>query len=387
MELLELHYAQHEGTAKEWRTDGCTFGKINLIVGENASGKSRILNIVRGLANLVSGHTKLVFSSGNYRVVFDNAGTQVNYMLKYENQEVLKERLLVGKKTLLDRGNGGKGTIFAQRLGKSGQEMDFQTPITELACVSKRDSLQHPFLEDLFRWGQSTLHFYFGSAMGKGTYFIPREEDTPAKVDPKAPEVVTRMFQVGREQFGEEFTEAIKADMNSVGYDLESITIEPAEYLKVEPSIIRHPYCLVVKERDLPGKTDQMDMSQGMFRALSLIIQLAYSRLAVRPSCILVDDIGEGLDFERSSALIRLLLGKAQAAPAQLIMSTNDRFVMNAVPLKYWCIVRRVANTSKLYNYRNARELIEEFESIGLSNFDFFASQFYNKEQKDECPE
>lgn len=40
-----------------------------------------------------------------------------------------------------------------------------------------------------------------------------------------------------------------------------------------------------------------------MYRALAVIIHLNYLLLAKKTSCILIDDIGEGLDFERSTAL------------------------------------------------------------------------------------
>jgi len=69
---------------------------------------------------------------------------------------------------------------------------------------------------------------------------------------------------------------------------------------------------MYVREADLPGITDQHSMSQGMFRALSIIVQVNYSVLADTPSCILIDDIGEGLDFERSCDLIDVLMSKAQ---------------------------------------------------------------------------
>jgi ABC-type Mn2+/Zn2+ transport system ATPase subunit len=117
-----------------------------------------------------------------------------------------------------------------------------------------------------------------------------------------------------------------------------------------------------------------------MFRALSLIIQLNYSQLASIPSCILIDDIGEGLDYERSSSLIKLLIEKAKTSAVQLVMSTNDRFVMNNVPLEYWCVMRRISNVSKVYNYRNAKKQFEDFELTGLSNFDFFTSGAFEEQ-------
>ncbi len=122
-----------------------------------------------------------------------------------------------------------------------------------------------------------------------------------------------------------------------------------------------------------------MDISQGMFRALSLIIQINYFSFLNKPSCIVIDDIGEGLDFERATKLIQLLIQKSEKSDVQLIMSTNDRFVMNNVPLKYLSIIQRVSKGSKIYNYQNSKKIFDEFEFTGLNNFDFFAKKFFEK--------
>ncbi|MFN9559549.1 MAG: hypothetical protein ACK55G_12105 [Dolichospermum sp.] len=136
---------------------------------------------------------------------------------------------------------------------------------------------------------------------------------------------------------------------------------------------------LYVQESDLKHQTEQGLISQGMFRALSLIIQVNYSLLAKKPSCILIDDIGEGLDFERSSEMIKLLISKAEAENGlvQLIMTTNDRFIMNGVPLEYWSVIERQAGLAKLHNIHNSKEIFDDFKFTGLNNFDFFATQFY----------
>ena len=118
-------------------------------------------------------------------------------------------------------------------------------------------------------------------------------------------------------------------------------------------------------------------MSQGMFRALSLIIQVNYSLLASKPSCILIDDIGEGLDFERSSAMIQLLIDKASSGLVQLVMTTNDQFIMNGVPLEYWLVIERQPGLAKLHNIHNSKQVFEDFKFTGLNNFDFFSTQFY----------
>jgi hypothetical protein len=125
-------------------------------------------------------------------------------------------------------------------------------------------------------------------------------------------------------------------------------------------------------------------MSQGMFRALSLFIQINYSLLASKPSCIVIDDIGEGLDYQRSSSIIKLLIEKAETGLVQLIMTTNDEFIMNGVPLEYWSVIERKSGISKLHNTFNTKEKFDQFEFIGLNNFDFFTSNFHLQEFSEE---
>ena len=79
--------------------------------------------------------------------------------------------------------------------------------------------------------------------------------------------------------------------------------------------------------------------------------------MAQKATCILIDDIGEGLDFDRSCRLIHILRAKAQEANIQLILSTNDRFVMNEVPLEEWSVLQRKGSHVRVRNYQNSQEV------------------------------
>lgn len=162
--------------------------------------------------------------------------------------------------------------------------------------------------------------------------------------------------------------------MAEIGYLIDDMGTTTPTSLVIQGS---HPIVgLYVRESDLGDITDQGDMSQGMFRALSIIIQLNYSGLSKKPSCILIDDIGEGLDFERSCSLIKLLVRKAEQSSVQLVMATNDRFVMNTVPLESWTVLRRVGGKIRVYNHENSKKRFDEFKFTGMNNFDFFALNF-----------
>lgn len=383
MLLKSIQYAQWEGTSLEWRLEGCTPGNINLIVGKNATGKSRTLNIIGNLADQLCGDRSPSLS-GTYEVLFDKNGHDVEYTLKYKNSKVVRERLDIDGENLLTRGAKGEGRICYEQLNK--QKVRFQAPQNQVVSVARRDSIQHPFLEDLYNWGKSTRRYYFGADLGKSQLASIVKDKARAErqvLNPKDTRMVVPMFREGRKRFGSIFTESLRRDMAAIGFDLTDIGVGPLVSIVFETNLPGEIVGLHVQEADLKGKTDQNDMSQGMFRALSLIIQMTYSQMTGEASCILVDDIGEGLDYERSTALVKLLIERAKETSIQLIMATNDRFVMNNVPLEYWSVIQRIGSISKIYNYRNSQKIFDEFTLTGLNNFDFFANKLYESQTND----
>ncbi|MFN8951361.1 MAG: ATP-binding protein [Aphanizomenon sp.] len=377
MRLDFVEYCQDEDLPSQWRLDGCQLSNINLIVGKNASGKSRILKAINLISNLLSGDEvirpdarlkewKLIFDS-------DREDHKKVYILKIENGQVVREIFTIGNKTLLDRKESGEGKVWAEKLR---QDIDFQTPLDGVAIFKRRDSIQHPQFEEIYIWANLLRYYEFGTELGKRYLGSINTKNIYLKDTDKLVDI----FISGQKKLGESFLKAIKLDMLSIGYNISEIeTKSPGTYIifDEDDEIPMKLQCLYVQESDLKAKTEQELMSQGMFRALSLIIQVNYSLLAQKPSCILIDDIGEGLDFERSSAMIKLLIDKAKTGLVQLIMTTNDRFIMNGVPLEYWSVIERKVGLTKLHNTHNSKEIFDDFKFTGLNNFDFFATQFY----------
>jgi len=377
MFLESIEYAQFEGTRREWKLEEFALDNINLIVGKNATGKTRILNIIGALANLLCGYRKLEFLSGNYVIKFDNMGNKIEYVLKYERSKILREKLTINSKTRLNRTAKSTGKIYYK---KEDKDLDFQIPVNELAVFARRDSIQHPFLDDLYNWGKSVTHYHFGTTLGQDRLAVfakAGDREREQAVDLKDTHGVVVVFRKGIAELKERFADSIIKDMGTIGYDLQHISLAKPYGLVVHGVTMGRPIGLQVQESDLRAGTDQVSMSQGMFRALSLIIQTTYSQLTSTPSCILVDDIGEGLDYERSSALIKLLVERVRGTSIQLIMATNERFVMNSVPLEYWAVIDRTGGKCRIYNYRNSRKTFEDFKLTGLNNFDFFSSKYY----------
>ena len=94
MKLKSFEYVEFGGTPREWSLSKLTLGSINLLVGKNATGKTRTLNVINELARMLSGKVKPEFASGTYTATFENEGRDLHYVLEMANSKVVKEEFV-----------------------------------------------------------------------------------------------------------------------------------------------------------------------------------------------------------------------------------------------------------------------------------------------------
>ena len=122
-------------------------------------------------------------------------------------------------------------------------------------------------------------------------------------------------------------------------------------------------------------------MSKGMFRALYLLIYAQYMSVREFPSLLLIDDLCEGLDYDRSTKLGKILFDFCIEHHIQLIASSNDTFLMDVVDLKYWNILQREGSEVSSIDIIKNPDLFNDFLFTGLSNFDFFSSDYITRKK------
>ncbi len=378
MYLNKINYKESVNSRIDWNLNEFTLKDINLIVGKNASGKTRMLNVISSIAQIISGRP---LPTGNFEVSFKfYEENNIEYIFKFKciNGKVAEEQFIKNNTTLLTRDNEGKGDVFYE---EQNEKIKFQVPKNILASTLKKDIIQQPYLIDLFHWADMLIHYHFATQSAQNVFFIDSPEKPAANLNFKDENSVVAIFNAAVKE-NKNFSELIIQDMNKIGYHIKSITLSPVDINimgGLPPTIKGEILAFNINEQGLYKQISQGEISQGMFRALVLIVNINYLLTKEGQYCILIDDIGEGLDFERASALIKLLIDKLSGSSVQLIMTTNDRFIMNSVPLKYWSIIDRRGADIKVFNYENTKEIFEEFAFTGLSNFDFFSTEFYEK--------
>ena len=238
----------------------------------------------------------------------------------------------------------------------SRKEEDVFPPEDKLVLHARRDVKAFPFLEDIATWAENSYGFKFGN-LRPAMQMNQQEYDMLTTVE-EIPMLFQKLEKAGREN--------VLADMKSVGYSLTSI-----EVLTRVSDVL-----LSVQETDLDKKIPHFKLSQGMFRTLAVIIYLEYLISRKRPATVVIDDFGEGLDFARSTKLAELVFQKCEKHGVQLVVTSNDSFLMDVVDLKYWNVLRRKGKVVSGLNWKNNQALFEDFRFTGLSNFDFFSSNF-----------
>lgn len=371
MILESLKYIREEGKPNEWAIESkngdlIRFDNINLFVGKNAVGKSRSLTVLCEIANLLSlkkSIADLKFPQIKYHLILKEDNITYEYTISVEKYQITDEVLWVKG---VEKYNRNKGKIYSEA------SKGFETLIisdTEVITSIQDKNKDFPYIPEIFEWSNALKNYAFTNQYEKNHLIKHSEEfDSTQVLDDFAPNNIIKLFFKGKRDFGQVYIDNIISDLDSIGYDVRSIDLSKDKSGNIGIS---------VQEEELSEPTLQLDMSQGMFRALSFLIQMEFALLSKISVCLLIDDLGEGLDYARSKSLIDILIYKVNNSDIQIFITSNDRYIMNKIPLRYWSVIERQPKASIFHNYHNSMEIFDDFKYTGLNNFDFLASDFY----------
>ncbi len=353
LQSFSFKKAHFEGY-NDWETEQIDLNSLNLIVGKNAVGKSRVSKVISIIADILN--QKSIIYLGDWSFIFYNTENNIYDYTLTKNSNYIREKLVIDGNIKLDRENDN-ADVFSVIENKM---IKINPPIDKLVMHVRRDIKEYPYFEDLINWAENTHLFRFG-------YIHPNsflESDNPQK-GLSTIEDIPKLIN----ELDEETINIIVNEFNEIGYNVDKFYLEKDNIKKEK---------LYIKENIIKYAISQSEISQGMFRAFTLIIYINYNIFRKKVNTLIVDDLCEGLDYERATKFGKLLFNKMKSKNLQFIAATNDSFLMDVVDIRYWNVLKM--KNGKIYscNYKNSKEKFDKFIFTGLSNFDFFSSDYLN---------
>lgn len=312
----------------------------NLLVGKNSTGKTKTLLALKSVIDCLINN---ILTDCRFSLTF-SGDYQLDYQLWLENGIVKAERLQKN------------GTDLFVREGESCRFYDeeINPPANVLVVNARRDTKKYAEIEEMFKWAEHVSYFIFSnviSARHSSSPFAFKEKFELANMFEKVDHIERLLINY----------------LQMLGYHVEKIWIEEFE---------NNRKTLYLKEEGVKLGLQYMNLSNGLFRVLSVLVYMLYSASLKGARCLIIDDLGEGLDYERSNKLGQIIFNYCRDNDIQLIVTTNDSFLMDTIDLKNWIVLMRNQSEVTTLSADSNPELFRRFKMTGLNNFDLFASDF-----------
>lgn len=366
MILTKIDFYENKENGNYWEIKDVNLDMFNLIIGLNATGKTRLVKAIASFARTLTGK-KSHLKDGKWKLEFHDRENQIvyQYNLKIGDKIVILEEIKKGEKVILKR-EREEGKLFSHIKKKM---IAFSPPKDQLTLHVRRDIKEFPFLEEFSKWAENFHGYMF-------TYAVPNQITISSHAESLLENLSTTPYLLVDALKIEDIRDKIISDFASIGYPIDKIDVAARKI----PGTPGDTFISFVQEKDLSCLTEQDQMSQGMYRAFSLVVILEYLLRLNKKCTVVIDDLGEGLDYERALAITELLLKKLEGGKIQLIATSNDRYLINNIDIKYLNLLERKGHVVHASNYMNCKEIFEEFRITGLNNFDFFMGKMYREE-------
>lgn len=343
MKITSFEYSDYS-----WALDKVSFDNLNLIVGRNAVGKSKTLNAIVLFVKFLNGDVNAATPSHWCKVEFmteDN--TILTYGYEYNDNVITDETLYRGNDKIISR---NKEHTF---IGNT----EVYPPVNKLCVQSQRDTKNYPEFESIMQWAEKLKGYSFSELSSTKSLLIPSMFNE--KIDFSD---IFETFDKNAEK-----KNFVIEKMKELNYEIEKI-----ELVKISD---KYSIVLII-EHGVRTPLYSALLSNGMLRVLYIFAYMAYLSTEQGARTLLVDDLGEGLDFSRSSKLSKIIFDYCEAHDIQLIITSNDNFLMNAVNLDYWVILQRDGEHTTGISKKTHPDMFLKFKKMGLNNFDMLSTDF-----------
>jgi len=360
VDYSERYFNTLSGTTLHWKLEGLKLLDFTIIAGLNTSGKTRTCNVITNTITKIIHHQRKL-QLGNATMTIRTADSR--YRIKINIAEDVKKKRFIKQEVLDELQNNKRKNLFDRKRIRDVSDREkpmksYSPPDNSLTFHARRDKYAYPYLEDVI---ESLKEFHFlDFEEGKISFKVGVDETAlPIKiVSSETSDVYTKIQRQKRIE--------ILNDINSLGFPIKKVLITDMIIEGIKTPV------LLFKEMGVRGKYDLTQASSALIKVIFLITCM---HLIEKGSCVLIDNVGDGLDYKRSIEIVNLL--KKFKDDKQIILCTNNEILLNQTDIRNWNILHRQGYTVKAHSYDNSRERLDKFAKTGLSNYEYFQDEYY----------
>ena len=380
MEKIEISQKYPDGDVY-FECSEVSLQSTNLIIGPNASGKSQFFKRLKFLKDIhkKSAPTPYTTTILHAKVVLkdESTGKEINYNLKAGPGELIEETI------------DSKSRKYLRRKGGNTLLLDEKTNEAQAFLINKRQSItkqiedrkdSFPTIDKIGFFFESML-FLDADKFNSDLVMFGDKQLIPSERMENLSSAVLNW----KKKFPDVYNSLLK-EYKKFFQDIEDISSE--EFTTPDGGVFE---MLAIKERGVRDVVAATYVSSGMLRILSLLALPMCRHLSkhaeelgfdFNPSMIVIDEIDNGLDYERTGHIIDYL--DSEAAFVQVIFSSHSPVVCNFVSPERWRIFNRTASSVNITNPLDVKETREMIEKSKSANWDVYAnhisrSRRYNK--------
>lgn len=349
-----------------WEIKKFSIGNLNVLLSDNAQGKTRLFNVLRFLKDIHTGGRP--FSNPNYKA-------EANLWFEQDEDEILYKFAMVGEpkgkglifneivkrneKVLFDR---SKKILIEETRDEQISKFFLPDNVPVVAAVNDKEYITVNLIQDFF----SRMLFLEANRFAADQLVVAKDAMT---LDTKGANVGCVLYN-WQKKIPSAYNEVVDAFRDCFSF-IENVFIKEEP---IFPGIPSGPL-MYMKEKDVDVDIVQTDWSDGLLRALCHFV-LACTQFpsetkdVIRPSFIGVDEVENGLDFNTLAKTINHY--ESYSSLIQTVIATHSPLVCNMIEAKKWLVMRRKGVNVKILSPSKVEDLESERCKLKKNNWEFY---------------
>ena len=334
-----LSYEARGGARSDLHFPKMSFGKLNLIVGDSATGKTRLLNTIFNGARLVT-HKQLYL--GMWDITFQHEGKTYHWRIETgEDENEGEEATVISESILVLEGDSEKVIVnrSAEVFTFNGKDLPKLSPRESSISILQDEELVHP----LYRGMESIMRRNFS---GSDLEMEAAYQAVPQKFLRRVEKTkdVNSLFSSGLNLSGKLYILSLHFSgiYERICDEFRSIFpfVSQVKLFNAEDFGFHHPGAVPVfalQEKDIDAWVPLKEFSSGMRKVLLILTDIF--TLPKDGGVYLIDEYENSLGISAINFFPSVLL--EVDTPSQFIVTSHHPYIIGNVPVKNWIVLHR----------------------------------------------